>query len=70
MTATTLTPDARPAQAVTLWMTLLLAFACGLIAANIYYAQPLAGPIGVALGLSPGATGHRLAADLARTPRV
>lgn len=57
MTATTLTPDARPAQAVTLWMTLLLAFACGLIAANIYYAQPLAGPIGVALGLSPGATG-------------
>ena len=57
MTAATLTPDARPAQAVTLWMTLLLAFACGLIAANIYYAQPLAGPIGVALGLSPGATG-------------
>jgi len=57
MTATTLTPDARPAQAVTLWMTLLLAFACGLIAANIYYAQPLAGPIGVALGLSPDATG-------------
>jgi predicted MFS family arabinose efflux permease len=38
-------------------MTLLLAFACGLIAANLYYAQPLAGPIGVALGLSPGATG-------------
>lgn len=38
-------------------MTLLLAFACGLIAANIYYAQPLAGPIGVALGISPGATG-------------
>jgi predicted MFS family arabinose efflux permease len=38
-------------------MTLLLAFACGLIAANLYYAQPLAGPIGAALGLSPGATG-------------
>ncbi|AMO96676.1 major Facilitator Superfamily protein [Collimonas fungivorans] len=36
---------------------LLLAFACGLIAANLYYAQPLAGPIGAALGLSPGATG-------------
>ncbi len=34
-----------------------MAFACGLIAANLYYAQPLAGPIGVALGLSPGATG-------------
>jgi predicted MFS family arabinose efflux permease len=39
------------------WLILLLAAACGLIAANIYYAQPLAGPIGAALGLSPGATG-------------
>lgn len=38
-------------------MTLLLAFACGLIAANLYYAQPLAGPIGATLGLSLGATG-------------
>ncbi|HEV8311948.1 MAG TPA: MFS transporter [Burkholderiaceae bacterium] len=47
----------RPEPAVSGWMTLLLAFACGLIAANLYYAQPLAGPIGAALGLSPGATG-------------
>ena len=39
------------------WTTLLLAFACGLIVANLYYAQPLAGPIGKSLGLSPGATG-------------
>jgi predicted MFS family arabinose efflux permease len=38
-------------------ITLLLAFACGLLAANIYYAQPLAGPIGASLGLSPSATG-------------
>jgi predicted MFS family arabinose efflux permease len=38
-------------------ITLLLAFACGLIVANIYYAQPLAGPIGASLGLSPSATG-------------
>lgn len=31
--------------------------ACGLIVANIYYAQPIAGPIGNALGISVGATG-------------
>ncbi|SEE08134.1 Predicted arabinose efflux permease, MFS family [Rhizobiales bacterium GAS188] len=37
--------------------TLLLAGASGLIAANIYYAQPLAGPISTSLGLSPEATG-------------
>jgi predicted MFS family arabinose efflux permease len=35
----------------------LLAAACGIIVANIYYAQPLAGPIGHALGLSVSATG-------------
>jgi predicted MFS family arabinose efflux permease len=57
MTTTTIAVDAKPEQAVSAWMMLLLAFACGLIAANIYYAQPLAGPIGAALGLSPGATG-------------
>ena len=57
MTTTSLAPTARPEPALSTWMTLLLAFACGLIAANLYYAQPLAGPIGVALGLSPGATG-------------
>ncbi|MGO4578484.1 MFS transporter [Cupriavidus sp. 2TAF22] len=39
------------------WMTLLLATACGLIVANLYYAQPLVGPIGHALGLSPQAAG-------------
>jgi predicted MFS family arabinose efflux permease len=38
-------------------LVLLLAVACGIIVANIYYAQPLAGPIGHALGLSLGATG-------------
>jgi len=58
MTTATVASSNRPAeQAVSTRMTLLLAFACGLIAANLYYAQPLAGPIGVALGLSPGATG-------------
>lgn len=35
----------------------MLAFACGLIVANIYYSQPIAGPIGHALGLSAAATG-------------
>lgn len=38
-------------------MTMLLAAAAGIIVANLYYAQPLAGPIGAALGISPGATG-------------
>lgn len=35
----------------------LLAVACGLIVANIYYGQPLAGPIAQALGLRPDAAG-------------
>ena len=35
----------------------LLAVACGIIVANIYYSQPLVGPIGQALGLNVGATG-------------
>ena len=49
---------AAPAPAViTRWMTVLLATACGLIAANLYYAQPLVGPISAALGLSPHAAG-------------
>ncbi len=33
------------------WMILLLATACGLIAANLYYAQPLIGLIAPAIGL-------------------
>ncbi len=38
-------------------ITLFLATACGLIVANIYYSQPLAGPIREALGLTPAAAG-------------
>lgn len=34
-----------------------MAIACGLIVANIYYAQPLIGPISTSLGLSPEAAG-------------
>lgn len=39
------------------WIILILAVACGLIAANLYYAQPILGPISSALNLSSGATG-------------
>lgn len=38
-------------------MTRLLAAAAGIIVANLYYAQPLVGPIGAALGMPPGAAG-------------
>jgi predicted MFS family arabinose efflux permease len=52
------TADNPPDEgAVSPWITFVLAMACGLIAANIYYAQPLAGPISAALGLSAQATG-------------
>lgn len=37
------------------WMSLLLATACGLIAANLYYAQPLIGLIAPSIGLAPSA---------------
>ncbi|WP_079217308.1 MFS transporter [Herbaspirillum robiniae] len=39
------------------WMVMLLAAACGIIVANLYYAQPLIGPIARATGISPGAAG-------------
>ena len=45
------------ANGISRGMTLLLAAACGLGAANLYYAQPLIGPIGDSLGLSPAARG-------------
>lgn len=38
-------------------MTMLLAAAAGIIVANLYYAQPLVGPIAAALAMPPGATG-------------
>jgi predicted MFS family arabinose efflux permease len=38
-------------------MIRLLAVACGLIVANLYYAQTLVGPIGAATGLTPEAAG-------------
>jgi predicted MFS family arabinose efflux permease len=44
-------------QSISKFITLLLAVACGLIVANLYYAQPLVGPISASLGLSPEAAG-------------
>jgi predicted MFS family arabinose efflux permease len=44
-------------RAIPAWLTLLIAAASGLIVANIYYAQPLIGPISASLGLSPQAAG-------------
>jgi predicted MFS family arabinose efflux permease len=39
------------------WLTILLAASCGLIVANLYYAQPLVGPISSTLKLSAAAAG-------------
>ncbi len=47
----------RPSELLSGWLTLLLATACGLIVANLYYAQPLVGPIARDLALSPQAAG-------------
>ena len=44
-------------SSISSWITFLLALSCGLIVANIYYAQPLVGPIAAELGLSPKAAG-------------
>jgi len=38
-------------------LTLLLAAACGLVVANLYYAQPLAGPIAATLGMEASEAG-------------
>ncbi|MEN7528153.1 MULTISPECIES: MFS transporter [unclassified Cupriavidus] len=53
MTSTTAQRAAAPAA----WITPLLAVACGMIVANLYYAQPLVGPIAQALHLSPEVAG-------------
>jgi predicted MFS family arabinose efflux permease len=50
--ATHLEPDEMPS-----WMTMLFAIASGLLAANVYYSQPIAELIAASLGLSPSATG-------------
>ncbi len=39
------------------WLIFLLASSCGLIVANLYYAQPLVGPISADTGISAGLSG-------------
>jgi len=46
-----------PEKTISPLMTFMFASACGLVAANLYYGQPLAGPISQALGFTPAATG-------------
>lgn len=51
-------PDEQPKSVgISAGMTFLMAAAAGLICANIYYAQPLAGPIAASIGLPAEATG-------------
>lgn len=57
MTSTVLGSEPAQEETISSAMIFLLASACGLIVANLYYAQPLAGVIGAELGLSAGATG-------------
>ncbi|MFE1630363.1 MFS transporter [Brevibacillus reuszeri] len=44
-------------KSIPTWLTLLLATACGIIVANLYYAQPLVGLIRSSIGLSAGSAG-------------
>lgn len=54
----TTTVDLPPStRAITPGLVVLLAASCGLVVANLYYAQPLIAPISVALGLSTAAAG-------------
>src|SRR6266702_7001468 len=57
MTITTAADIAPDPNTASRGLTFLLAVSCGLIAANLYYAQPLIGPISAALGLSLHAAG-------------
>ncbi len=52
-----LSPSAAAEPRISGATILLLAAACGLIVANMYYAQPLIGPIAESLGLAPQAAG-------------
>ncbi|MGG6893810.1 MFS transporter [Rhizobium sp. BR 315] len=46
-----------PEETISPLLTFMFAAACGLVAANLYYGQPLAGPISQSLGFTPAATG-------------
>lgn len=49
--------DSSESKTIPAWITFLLAASCGLIVANLYYAQTLIGPIAAATHLSSGAAG-------------
>ncbi|MEQ7050691.1 MFS transporter [Paenibacillaceae sp. P-4] len=44
-------------RSIPTWLTVLLATACGIIVANLYYAQPLVGVISSSIGLSASSSG-------------
>ncbi|MEW9698588.1 MFS transporter [Paenibacillus sp. SI8] len=52
-----LSANQKVERPVSSWITLLLAISCGVIAANLYYAQPLVGPISSTIGLSAETAG-------------
>ncbi len=54
---TTINDVPQPTHGMPGWLTFLLAGACGLISANVYYSQPLVGLISASLGMSPQASG-------------
>ncbi|QSF45953.1 MFS transporter [Paenibacillus tianjinensis] len=49
--------NSSESKTIPAWITFLLAASCGLIVANLYYAQTLIGPIAAATHLSSGAAG-------------
>lgn len=57
MSVSATTQDAVMPRVLSPWLTFLFAASCGFVAANLYYGQPLAGPISANLGFSPAATG-------------
>lgn len=50
-------PNASPTEEPSFWLVLALAIACGATVANIYYAQPLIGPISQSFGVDISAAG-------------
>ncbi|NLS04791.1 MFS transporter [Rhizobium sp. P32RR-XVIII] len=57
MSVSTATNETAVPRTISPLMTFLFAAACGLVAANLYYSQPLAGLISADLGFTPAATG-------------
>ncbi len=57
MSISTATHETAIPRTISPLMTFLFAAACGLVAANLYYSQPLAGLISADLGFTPAATG-------------